>query len=148
MKKFILSAAVIISFIAYAFNQKISAVIPSTPENVNNMPTVIPPVTQPVGAVSVGKYKTGLYTGSLANAYYGNIQVQANNQSGKIVDVIFLDHPQDRSTSVRINDYAMPILKSEVIQAQDSNVDTVSGATFTSAAFRKSLASALAQAVN
>ena len=58
----------------------------------------------------------------------------------------FLDYPKDRSTSIRINSRAMPILKSEAIQAQNSNVNTISGATDSSGAFRESLASALAQA--
>jgi len=110
-------------------------------------PTSTPVITPPV-VINEEKYKDGVYTGSSANAYYGNIQVQVVIQGGKITDVVFLDHPQDRSTSVRINNHAMPILKSEVIQIQDSNVDTVSGATFTSGAFRKSLASALTQALN
>ena len=42
---------------------------------------------------------------------------------------------------------AMTIIKQEVIQAQSANVNTVSGATETSAAFIQSIASALAKAV-
>ncbi|HLN18760.1 MAG TPA: FMN-binding protein, partial [Patescibacteria group bacterium] len=48
-------------------------------------------------------YKDGQYTGSVADAYYGNIQVKAIVQNGKISDVVFLDYPQDRQTSLRIN---------------------------------------------
>ena len=46
-----------------------------------------------------------------------------------------------------INSRAMPILISEAIQSQDANVDTVSGASDTSAAFRQSLTTALNQAL-
>lgn len=91
-------------------------------------------------------YKDGQYTGDVVDAYYGNVQVQAIVQGGKISDVMFVDYPHDRSNSVRINTVATPMLKSEAIQVQSAQVDTISGATFTSNAFRQSLASALAQA--
>lgn len=95
---------------------------------------------------TAGQYKNGSYTGSIADAYYGNVQVKAVIQNGKIANVQFLQHPSDRGTSIEINNYAMPILAQEAIQVQNSNVDIVSGATETSLAFRDSLASALAQA--
>lgn len=94
----------------------------------------------------LGIYKDGQYTGSVADAYYGNVQVKAIIKSGKISDVQFLQYPSDRNTSIVINTQAMPILVQEAVQAQSSNVDIVSGATETSSAFRQSLASALAQA--
>lgn len=100
----------------------------------------------PSPIVSNSKYRDGNYTGSSVDAYYGNVQVMATISGGKISDVQFLDYPQDRNTSVRINSRAMPYLTSEAISIQDSKVNAVSGASFTSAAFRKSLASALSQA--
>lgn len=95
-----------------------------------------------------GIYADGAYTGTPEDAYYGTVQVRAALRSGKIISVQFLQHPSDRSTSRYINDQAMPLLIQEAIQAQSANVDGVSGATFTSQAFQKSLASALAQAKN
>ena len=92
------------------------------------------------------KFKNGEYTGDSVDAYYGYIQVKAVITNGKLSDVVFLDYPQDRGHSIQINNYAMPILKSEAIKAQDSNVNTVSGATDSSGAFRQSLSSALALA--
>ena len=106
------------------------------------------PIPTPVKVATTGLYKDGQYTGVSANAYYGNIQVQATVSGGKLTDVQFLDYPQDRGTSVRINSYAMPHLRQEAIQAQSANVNTVSGATDSSGAFRQSLTSALAQAIN
>lgn len=91
-------------------------------------------------------YKDGTYIGDIADAFYGNIQIKAMIKNGKIVNIIFLDYPQDRRTSININTQAMPMLKEEVIQAQNSNVDVISGATQTSEAFNVSLASALRQA--
>lgn len=120
---------------------------PLAPKPTPTSPTSTPPPIIPTPPpVNIGKYKNGSYTGNVVDAYYGNVQVKAIISGGKITDVQFLDHPQSRSTSVRINSRAMPYLTSEAITIQDSNVDTVSGASFTSAAFRESLASALSQA--
>lgn len=93
-----------------------------------------------------GMYADGTYTGSQADAYYGTVQVQATIQNGVLADVSFLQYPSDRRTSQSINGRAMPILKSEAIQAQNANVNIVSGATDTSMAFQQSLADALTQA--
>jgi len=92
-------------------------------------------------------YKDGSYTGEVADAFYGNIQVQARIKNAKITAVVFLQYPNDRLRSVRINTQAMPILSQEAIQAQNVNVDIVSGATDTSRAFIQSLNSALTKAL-
>ncbi|MCX6787677.1 MAG: FMN-binding protein [Candidatus Kaiserbacteria bacterium] len=105
-------------------------------------PASLPTVPKPSNVSTTD----GLYVGSPADAYYGTVQVQAVMRSGKIAGIQFLQHPSDRSTSRYINDQAMPLLIQEAIQAQSANVDGVSGATFTSQAFRQSLALALAQA--
>ncbi|HUD20710.1 MAG TPA: FMN-binding protein [Candidatus Saccharimonadales bacterium] len=97
-------------------------------------------------SVPASGYKNGTYTGSVADAFYGNVQVQVTIAGGKITDVKFLDYPQDRNTSRQINSQAMPYLTQEAIQAQSANVDIVSGATATSGAFQQSLSSALQQA--
>ncbi len=95
---------------------------------------------------SSGKYKDGTYKGSVVNAYYGNVQVSVTISGGRISDVKFLQYPNTHSTSVYINSQAMPYLKQEAIQAQSSNVQTISGATFTSYGFIQSLQSALSKA--
>jgi len=92
-------------------------------------------------------YADGEYTGSEIYAYYGMLRVKAIVKSGKIDDVQVLEFPSDRATSIRVNAYAVPLLRTEAIQAQTSEVDIVSGATQTSAAFKESLASALALAI-
>jgi len=102
-----------------------------------------PPQTK---STASGLYADGSYTGTAENAYYGTLQVKAVISGGKLTDVQFLQYANDRSTSVAINSRAMPVLKSEAIQAQTSNVSVVSGATFTSQAFQQSIHSALTQA--
>ncbi|HEY5220618.1 MAG TPA: FMN-binding protein [Candidatus Paceibacterota bacterium] len=117
------------------------AVPPTTP--VSPTPPTPAPAPTPKPA---GLYTDGTYTGSPADAYYGNVQVEAIISGGKITDVQFLQYPNTHSTSVYINSQAMPYLKQEAIQAQSANVNIVSGATDTSMAFQQSLASALTQA--
>jgi uncharacterized protein with FMN-binding domain len=140
MKKVLFSAFVVVTFMMYAIHQKT--------EGVDEVPVIVSPApsVQPTKQGTALGYKDGQYTGSVADAYYGNIQVRVTIQNGKITDVLFLDYPHDRGTSVRINTQAMPILRSEAIQVQNANVDIVSGATDSSSAFRESLASAIAKA--
>lgn len=144
MKKFILSAGVLGVFSLYAIHtnfssdEKVTTITVKTP--------IASDVPTPVN-VSRGKYKDGNYTGSVADAFYGNIQVQAVINGGKITDVIFLQYPSDRSTSRYINSQADPLLAQEAIQIQSANVAGVSGATASSGAFVESLQSALQQAL-
>lgn len=120
------------------------SVKPTTPV-VTPTPTPPKPVPSPVPAPT-GRYKDGSYTGSLADAYYGYIQVRAVISGGNLTDVVFLQYPNDRGTSVEINRQAMPMLTRQALSAQSANVHGVSGASDTSIAFKESLSSALAQA--
>jgi uncharacterized protein with FMN-binding domain len=100
----------------------------------------------PTQAPMMGKYKNGNYTGSVQDAFYGNLQVQAVISGGRITDVLFLQYPNDNRTSQYVNSQADPMLKQEAIQAQSAQVDIISGASASSQAFQASLADALAQA--
>lgn len=111
-----------------------------------NAPTSIPQTTPTPTAKPGSPYKDGTYTGLAADAFYGNIQVQATIANGKLTGVQFPQWPNDRSRSVRINQQALPWLVQEAIQAQSSQVDVISGATDSSTAFSESLKSALAEA--
>jgi uncharacterized protein with FMN-binding domain len=169
MKKFLLSSAVIIIFTVYALHVNLGSeetgvvAIRTTPPNSFNIaptdtptaslgpmpvPTRVPVITPRAVPVATpqGRYKNGSYTGSVADAFYGNVQVQVTISGGQISDVAFLQYPNDRRTSQMINSQAMPMLKQEAIQAQSAQVSGVSGATATSGAFIESLTSALQQA--
>jgi uncharacterized protein with FMN-binding domain len=176
MKKIIVTSFFILAFIGYSLYQNFGlsgkSIYVATNTSIPNSETssltpqpIIPakkkktaappsntktqtPSNPPTPIVKNGIYTDGTYTGGTADAYYGNIQVQAIIQNGQIADVQFLQYPNDRGTSIRINGAAMPILKSEAISAQNANVDIVSGATDSSQAFIQSLGSALAQAKN
>jgi uncharacterized protein with FMN-binding domain len=176
MKKVFLSVFVIISFILYAYSVRVKGdaqtpvVVPNTiGKRIAATPTVTPVPPAPALSSAVeqpsmsesqptatpaptatpqpqGQYKDGSYTGSVADAFYGPLQVQVTIANGKISNVQFLQSPNDRSESIEINQQAEPTLTQEAIQQQSAQVDVVSGATQTSQAFVQSLQSALSQA--
>ena len=108
-------------------------------------PTVTSLKPQVVAAAMTvaASFADGTFTGPAADAYYGQVQVQAVVQNGQIVAIKVLQYPSDRRTSVAINRQALPMLRDEVISAQSPRVDIISGATLTSEAFIQSLTGAL-----
>ena len=79
---------------------------------------------------------------------WGPVQVQATFASdGSLVAVDAIQTPFADGKSVRINDVAIPRLNSEALTAQSAQVDTISGATYTSTGYRQSLQSAIDIAV-
>ncbi len=164
VKKFLLSAFVVFTFIAYVIHERLTnpdaalTAAQATPGVVATQPAAsaggVPAAAAPpsnssgVNSSSQAGYKDGTYTGPQVDAFYGLVQVQARVQNGKISSVQFLEYPNDRRTSVQINDIAMPYLQQEAIQAQSPNVDIISGATLTSEGFIMSLQNALASAKN
>lgn len=102
----------------------------------------LPPPSRPQSG-----YKDGQYTGDVADAFYGTVQVRAIISGGNITDVQFLQNPHNSGTSQDISGWATPRLKQEAIKSQSAKVDIVSGATQTSQAFIQSLSSALYKAM-
>lgn len=148
LKKLLLSGFVVAVFIIYSFQQRHEdvsvAIAPSVHAKTSqsNSGTITPPASISKAAT----LKDGSYDGMVADAVYGDIQVQAIIRGGKISDIQFLQYPNDRRTSIVINQDALPLLTQEAIQAQTAHVDAISGATDTSLAFVESLSSALAKA--
>jgi uncharacterized protein with FMN-binding domain len=147
IKKLLLPFVVIVGFIGFVIYGRIKGASNSASNITNILPVTetVQPI-QPATSASVGQYKDGTYTGSVADAYYGNVQVQAVITNGVIADVQFLQYPSDSGTSAGISQRSMPLLKSEAISVQSANVDIISGATQTSQAFQQSLTAALNQA--
>ncbi len=85
----------------------------------------------------------GTYAGSVVQTRFGPVQVQITVQAGKITDVTALQLTDAERKSVQISNRAAPLLRTEVLQAQSANVQTISGATVTSDAYLNSLQAAL-----
>ena len=74
---------------------------------------------------------------------YGNVQVKVTIRNGRLTRVTFLDLPYGDPTSQSISDQVAPVLAQQAIDAQSANIAGISGATYTSDAYRQSLQSAL-----
>jgi uncharacterized protein with FMN-binding domain len=73
---------------------------------------------------------------------YGIVQVRVTLQQGRIADVTILQEPSG-GRSGSIASYAVPELRREVLAAQSASIDTVSGASYTSDGYARSVQSAL-----
>jgi uncharacterized protein with FMN-binding domain len=81
-------------------------------------------------------------TGNGYDVSYGTVQVRVTWTGSRITDVRALSLPQGGRSS-DISNYAAPQLHREAIAAQSARIDTVSGASYTSAGYARSLQSAI-----
>lgn len=88
----------------------------------------------------------GTYTGSSVTTRFGAVQVAITVAGGQITDVTALHLTDKDGRSVSISNRAAPILRQEVLAAQSSHVQAISGATYTSDGYLTSLQSAIDQA--
>jgi hypothetical protein len=86
---------------------------------------------------------TKTVTGDTVQTRWGPVQVRVTLVSGKITDVTAVSYPTDNPRDQEINSYALPELRREALAAQSANIDSVSGATYTSDGYKQSLQSAL-----
>jgi uncharacterized protein with FMN-binding domain len=105
-----------------------------------------PAATSAGGSPGAKSNFTGQLTGNAIQIPFGTVQVQVTMQNGTITDVQALQLPNDRGHSAEVSAYAGPQLRSEALQAQSAQIDTISGATYTSYGYQQSLQSALDQA--
>lgn len=95
---------------------------------------------------SGGTKSSGTYTGDAVQTRWGPVQVAITVENGRITKSEAVVYPQENGRDVEINNYALPILAKEVVDAQSARIDAVSGATVTSDGYVQSLQSALDQA--
>ena len=96
-------------------------------------------------AVSTGT-QSGTVTGDAADTRFGPVQVRITVDNGKLTSVTAVEYPTGNPRDQEINAYAIPQLNQEAAQAGSADIDTVSGATYTSDGYVKSLQSALDKA--
>ena len=109
---------------------------PAAPAPVATVPPV--PATAPpaVAAPACG----APIAGPVVNTRWGPVQVQAGLTPDRVVcDVSALQTPNSHNRSVRINNYAKPILHDRVLSAGNARINGVSGATITSRGYVASL---------
>jgi uncharacterized protein with FMN-binding domain len=89
---------------------------------------------------------TRTVTGSAAMTPYGPMQVKVTLAGQRITKATVVQQTDDGTESQQIDSFAIPKLTSETIAAQSARIDAVSGASYTSSGYIKSLQSALDQA--
>ncbi|MFF0433812.1 FMN-binding protein [Streptomyces sp. NPDC004327] len=97
------------------------------------------------GAAS-GTLASGTYTGDAVDTRYGRVQVRVTVSGGRLTDVTVVRAPSENERDREIAGYAVPMLTGEALTAQNARIDTVSGATYTSDGYVRSLQSALDRA--
>src|SRR5215831_6536523 len=104
MKKVIVSVIIIGAFVIYSIIHDYSglaAVVPNNSAASRSSSSSTPSPTEPAGTtVTPGAtttpgslYKDGMYKGSVDDAQWGYVQVQATIKGGKITNVQFLQYP-------------------------------------------------------
>lgn len=118
---------------ALALGGAAAAVLTSTPAQAVEQATVV-----------AAKAKT--YVGTSVGTPFGPVQVTARVVAGKVTKVTAVTFPNRDPHSASINAYAIPRLQQQAVVAQSASIDGVSGASWSSSAFARSLQSALAKA--
>jgi uncharacterized protein with FMN-binding domain len=107
------------------------------------------PVATPAPAATTPKAAGGScqgqkVDGQTVSTRWGPVQVEAVvSASGQICNIDAIQYPNSHGRSVQINNYALPILHKQVMKAQSTNINGVSGATITSVGYDRSLQSIL-----
>jgi len=106
-------------------------------------PTAHPSTTPRARPSQTPAPKTVKVNGAAVDTDYGPVQVQLSMRGNQILSATAIAYPQGSNRDQAINSYAIPILQQDTLAKQSANVDTVSGATYTSDGYRQSLQSAL-----
>jgi uncharacterized protein with FMN-binding domain len=102
--------------------------------------------TGPVASAPSSATTSASFTGTAVQTRYGIVQVRVVVSGAKITNVSFVQLTAFDGRSQQINSSAAPTLLQETLSAQSAKIDTVSGATYTSDGYVRSLQSALDQA--
>jgi uncharacterized protein with FMN-binding domain len=82
-------------------------------------------------------------TGPAIPTRWGTVQVEVVLEDGRLVDVIGVQLPNERQYSAYVSSVAGPWLRSEALEAQSASIQNISGATYTSQGYSRSLQGAL-----
>jgi uncharacterized protein with FMN-binding domain len=89
---------------------------------------------------------SGTFDGDATETRYGPVQVEIVVANGTITDVKALQLTDQDGRSVAISNQAAPVLRQEALASQSANIQSVSGATYTSEGYTTSLQSAIDKA--
>ncbi|MEU3463510.1 FMN-binding protein [Streptomyces sp. NPDC006733] len=104
-----------------------------------------PAATGSAPSPSTGSAAGGVRTvdGDTVQTRFGPVQVRVTLTGTKITAVSVLQVPDENGRDQEIAEFSVPQLTQEALDAQSADIDTVSGATYTSEGYISSLQSAL-----
>lgn len=94
------------------------------------------------GHEAAGNYQDGTYTGE-ADGFGGKVAVEVTIESGKLTDIEITSASGEDGAYLTMAEDVIP----RMLEAQSADVDTISGATFSSGGIRDAAAQALEKAV-
>ncbi|WP_370457736.1 FMN-binding protein [Actinoplanes sp. OR16] len=103
----------------------------------------ITPEVVAVGTAPAASAGSTVYTGDVVQTQEGDVQVAITVADGKIIAVTVPIYPGGSSRHEEISARSIPVLVQETLDAQSADIDSVSGATYTSGGYKESLQSAL-----
>lgn len=115
---------------------------PSTTASNSSAPAAAAPA--PAAPKTTTSGVSGSFIGDGINVGYGVVQVKITVSNGKITDAVAVSAPSGRNQ--RWSDFAVPNLRSQTLAAQSAAITGVSGASYTSYGWYKSLITALQKA--
>ena len=126
-----------------------SATKPSATKPSTNNPTASTQTSAPVPAQTQATTPTvnsvnGTFTGPVVDVSYGNVQVQITVTNGKITDAQALIAPTGKND--KYTKMSLPTLRQQTLAAQSTSIQGVSGASYTTYGWRKSLQGAMVKA--
>jgi uncharacterized protein with FMN-binding domain len=103
---------------------------------------------KPSGSTSTNKPSTKPQTvvGPAVSNQYGIVQVAVTVSGSQIQEVRAVQLPSGDGRTNEISAQVGPLLRQETLNAQSGQIDTISGASYTSDSYRQSLQSALDKA--
>lgn len=114
------------------------------PSTTGTTPSSTPSGTPtPAAPTATASPATTVITGSAVDTRYGAVQVKVTFSGTRITAVDTIQSPDGSGRDIAINQQAIPILQQEVLASQSANIDTVSGATYTSEGYIRSVQSAI-----
>jgi uncharacterized protein with FMN-binding domain len=114
---------------------------PASPPSTGPSPASRP--APQVGIVDLNRMMDGQQLGAMFRNPYGPVQVRITVRGGRMVDVEAVQLPTAAARGIEIGMRAAPLLREQALERQSAELDTVSGATYTSDGYRKSLQSAI-----
>ena len=101
---------------------------------------------QPAPAAAAAGAAPATFDGAVVATAYGNVQVRITVSGGALTAADAIAAPNNDRHSAQISAYAVPVLNQEATAARSAKIAMVSGATYTSGGYVKSLQSALDKA--